>query len=197
MSYALKPDRPARTSLLAGVVAGLLAANVQADVTRQVNPDTGLVAWHSSGDTLDFELLQVLPDYVRAVFASRGLPAAVIDKVSSYCVFGTILKNTTDDPLGYRVADWSYQTPDGKRHTIKTKTDWVNEWQDMGLAFRWSMLPDEQTFEVDDWGQGFTTIPLQPGDRFALSYSWTRNGKVETRTIEEVECAPAEAPQID
>jgi hypothetical protein len=37
------------------------------------------------------ELIQVLPDYVRAVYASRGLPQTIIDSVSSYCVFGTIL----------------------------------------------------------------------------------------------------------
>ena len=169
----------------------------QAEINRQVSPDTGLVSWKSSGDALDFELLQVLPDYVRAVFTTRGLPKPLIDKVSSYCVFGTILRNTTDKPLNYRVADWRYITPDGKRHEIRTKSDWVAEWRDMGVAFRWSMLPDDQTFEVGDWGQGFTTIPLQPGDVFSLEYSWSQDGNIETRTIREVRCAPAEPPEID
>ncbi len=169
----------------------------RAEINRYVNPDTGLVSWKSPGDALDFELLQVLPDYVRAVFTTRGLPKPLIDKVSSYCVFGTILKNTTDRPLSYRVADWRYITPDGKRHELRTKSDWVAEWRDMGVAFRWSMLPDDQTFEVGDWGQGFTTIPLQPGDYFSLEYSWSQDGHTETRTIREVQCAPAEPPNVD
>jgi hypothetical protein len=164
-------------------------------ITEHVSPDTGLSSWKSAGDALDFELVQVLPDYVRAVYTSRGLPKAVVDKVSSYCVFGTILRTTTDRPLSYRVADWRYITPDGARHRIRTKSEWVSEWRDMGVAFRWSMLPDDQTFAVGDWGQGFTTIALQPGDRFALEYSWTQDDNTETRLIKGVRCAPVELPE--
>jgi hypothetical protein len=183
---------PAR--LFAGVWL-LLPLIACSSVVERTNPDTGLSSWKSGADALEFELVQVLPDYVRAVYTSRGLPKAVVDKVSSYCVFGTILHNRTETPLSYRVADWRYITPDGISHRIRTKTEWVNEWRDMGIAFRWSMLPDEQTFEVGDWGQGFTTIALEPGSRFTLEYSWTQDGKTETRTIKEVRCAPVEAPE--
>ena len=171
----------------------LLPAIVNSASIERVSPDTGLSYWKSEGDALEFELVQVLPDYVRAVYAARGLPAVVVDKVSSYCVFGTILHNRTDRPLSYKVADWRYVTPDGMSHRIRTKSEWVNEWHDMGIAFRWSMLPDDQTFEAGDWGQGFTTIGLQPGHQFVLEYSWTQDGKTETRAIKEVRCAPAKA----
>lgn len=190
-------SRRLRPLVAGALLGGLLPVTAPAEIARHVNPETGLLSWKSSGDALDFELLQVLPDYVRAVFSTRGLPKPVIDKVSSYCVFGTILRNATDRPLGYRVADWRYITADGARQVPRTKTEWVEEWQDMGVAFRWSMLPDDQVFEVGDWGQGFTTIPLQPGDRFTFTYSWTQDGQTETRTIEEVQCAPEEPPALD
>jgi hypothetical protein len=163
-------------------------------VEKHVNPDTGLFSWKSQGDALELEFLQVLPDYVRAVYSSRGLPREIVDKVSSYCVFGTILHNRSEGPLAYRVADWRYITPDGEHHGIRTKSEWVREWRDMGVAFRWSMLPDDQVFEIGDWGQGFTTIDLKPGSRFDLEYTWRVNDKTYSRTIEGVECAPAEAP---
>ena len=184
--------------LLARIFAGawlLLPAIVFSASVERVSPDTGLSSWKSEGDALEFELVQVLPDYVRASYAARGLPKVVVDKVSSYCVFGTILHNRTDRPLSYNVADWRYITPDGVSHRIRTKSEWVSEWQDLGIAFRWSMLPDDQTFEVGDWGQGFTTIALEPGSRFALGYSWSQDGKTETRTIKEVRCAPEELPE--
>jgi hypothetical protein len=187
----------ARLAMPARVFAALwlaLPMAASAALTEHINPDTGLSSWKAEGDALDFEFIQVLPDYVRAVYSSRGLPKAVVDKVSSYCVFGTILRNQTDKPLSYRVADWRYITPDGVRHPVRTKSEWVSEWRDMGIAFRWSMLPDDQTFAVGDWGQGFTTIALQPGSPFALEYSWTQDNKTETRLIKEVRCAPAEAP---
>ena len=184
-----------RARMIAGAWLLLPAIVIGASIER-VSPDTGLSSWKSEGDALEFELVQVLPDYVRASYAARGLPKVVVDKVSSYCVFGTILHNRTDKPLSYRVADWRYITADGVSHQIRTKSEWVSEWQDLGIAFRWSMLPDDQTFEVGDWGQGFTTIGLKPDNRFALEYSWMQGGKTETRTIKEVRCAPAEVPEL-
>ena len=180
--------------LAAGLVLLCQQALADGAIGKHVNPDTGLISWKSRGDALELELLQVLPDYVRAVYSSRGLPREIVDKVSGYCVFGTILHNRSEGPVAYRVADWRYITPDGERHRIRTKTEWVQEWRDMGVAFRWSMLPDDQTFEVGDWGQGFTTINLTPGSRFDLEYNWRVNDTTYTRTIEGVECAPAEAP---
>jgi len=185
-----------RLRLIRAAWLGLLCQQVLADgaVGKHVNPGTGLFSWKSQGDALELEFLQVLPDYVRAVYSSRGLPREIVDKVSGYCVFGTILHNRSEGPVAYRVADWRYITPDGERHRIRTKSEWVQEWRDMGVAFRWSMLPDDQTFEVGDWGQGFTTIGLAPGSRFDLEYTWRVNDTTYTRTIEGVECAPAEAP---
>jgi hypothetical protein len=169
---------------------------LQADAAaeQQVNPETGLLSWKAGGQAFAIELIQVLPDYVRAVYASRGLPRKIIDDVSSYCVFGTIIRNTTAAPLSYRVADWRYITLDGTRHPLKTKSEWVQEWRDMGVAFRWSMLADEQTFAEGDWVQGFTTVKLSPGSRFDLEYSWSQHGRQYVATIQGVRCAPAEAP---
>ena len=177
--------------LLAGLLFPLGACS---SVQQQVNPETGLSSWKTTGDALSLELVQVVPDYVRAVYSARGLPQEIVDAVSSYCVFGTILHNTTDQPLAYRVADWRYITPDGTRHRIKTKSEWVAEWREMGVAFRWSLLPDDQTYNVGDWGQGFSTIGLQPGERFDLEYSWHQGDTTVTRTIREVRCAPVQAP---
>jgi hypothetical protein len=178
----------------AGLVWLCQQALADSTIEKQVNPDTGLFSWKSQGDALELEFLQVLPDYVRAVYSSRGLPREIVDKVSSYCVFGTILHNRSEGAVAYSVADWRYITPDSERHRIRTKSEWVQEWRDMGVAFRWSMLPDDQVFEVGDWGQGFTTIGLKPGSRFDLEYTWRVNDTTYTRTIEGVECAPTEAP---
>ena len=87
-------------------------------VLHEVDPATGLASWKTPEQAFSLELIQILPDYVRAVYASRGLPRSVIDKVSSYCVFGTIVRNESDAPLAYRVADWRYRTPDGVEHRL-------------------------------------------------------------------------------
>ena len=162
---------------------------------EHVNPDTGLSSWKTDDPVFSMELIQVLPDYVRAVYASRGLPQTIIDKVSSYCVFGTILKNHSAVPLSYDVGKWRYVTPDGMTHKARTKTEWVQEWRDLGVAFRWSLLPEQQTYAVGDWGQGFTTVALPHGTLLDLHYSWEQEGVTHTGTIREVRCAPADIEQ--
>jgi len=160
------------------------------DVVHEVNPASGLSTWRVEGQAFSIELIQLLPDFVRAVFAAKGLPQDVIDAVSGYCAFGTIVRNQSDAPVSYNVADWRYVTADGVAHTGKTKSEWVSEWRDKGIAFRWTLLPESQTFQVGDWGQGFTTVRLPRGTRFDLHYSWSQQGETRTHTIKDMYCAP-------
>lgn len=159
-------------------------------VVRVVDPDSGLVTWRVEDPAFGIEFIQLLPDFVRAVFEAKGLPGAVIDAVSSYCVFGTIVRNRSAGPLSYDVADWRYVTAEGEAHTGKTKAEWVREWREQGIAFRWTLLPEAQTFQVGDWGQGFTTVKLPPGTRFDLHYGWSQGDERVSRVIEDMQCAP-------
>lgn len=173
--------------LLALVSATTAAAG---DVMHEVNPASGLSTWRVEGQDFSVEFIQLLPDFVRAVFASRGLPQDVINAISSYCTFGTIVRNKATAPLSYNVADWRYVTADGVAHVGKTKAEWVEEWRERGIAFRWTLLPEAQTFQVGDWGQGFTTVKLPPGTRFDLHYAWSQRGDTITHIIKDMRCAP-------
>jgi hypothetical protein len=156
---------------------------------------SGLLSWKATHPGFSLQFIQLLPDYVRAVYSARGLPADVVELMAGYCIFGTIIKNESDSPLSYRVSDWRYITADGQAHPIKTKTQWLEQWRDMGVAFRWSLLPDDQSFAPGDWSQGFTTLPLPPGATVKLRYRWTLKGKTHEATFEELRCAPAQAPR--
>ena len=166
------------------------------DVEQYQDPATGLLTWKTRQPGLSLQLIQLLPDYVTAVYSARGLPPSLVKTMASHCVFGTIIKNESDEQLSYRVADWRYVTDDGKtQQPIKTKSEWVKEWKDQGVSFRWSILPDDQTFEPGDWSQGFTTIPLPPDSSLKLIYTWRYQGENHKHTLEGLRCAPAQAPQ--
>lgn len=186
-------------SRLAGLIL-LLGCTVQApafagEVQVFTDDTSGLLSWKARQPGFSLQFIQLLPDYVRAVYSARGLPEEVVELMAGYCIFGTIIKNESDQPLSYRVADWRYLTGDGQAHPIKTKTEWLKQWQDMGVAFRWSLLPDDQTFAPGDWSQGFTTLPLPPGTPVALHYTWSQQGKTYEGTFEDLRCAPAKAPR--
>jgi len=159
------------------------------EVSPTKNPDTGMLSWLVDEPKVSLKLIQLLPDYVTAVFSSRGLPPQVVDTLKDYCVFGTIIKNKSSDTLAYRIADWRYVTPDGNEHALKTKTEWVKQWQVMGSPYRWLFLPDDQTFAIGDWSQGFTTLKLSPNSTFNLNYSWRYQGETHQRTLKNLRCA--------
>jgi hypothetical protein len=182
-------------AILALVLPVLLAgcgSTVNVSVVEEVNPASGLSRWYTEGQDFSLELIQLAPDFVRAVYEAKGLPKEVIKSVSSYCAFGTIIRNRAGVPLSYNVADWRYVTLDGKQHVARTKSEWVSEWREMGIAFRWTLLHESQTYQPGDWGQGFTTVKLPHGASFDLHYSWTQNDKTHTAIIKELSCAPAE-----
>ena len=166
--------------------ASAVSANTQGIVTQ--NPETGLKTWKKSDRGFSLELVQLLPEFVQATYSSRDLPPAIFTSMRGYCVFGTIARNETDAPLAYRVADWRYVTTDGKRHRLRTKSQWINVWKKLGADFSFSILPDDMTFEEGDWSQGFTTPKVAPGTRFDLIYSWRQHGKNHTGKLENLAC---------
>ncbi|VAW77326.1 hypothetical protein MNBD_GAMMA13-265 [hydrothermal vent metagenome] len=180
---------------LASTMSLCMALPLSAEVKIYTEGNSGLLAWKAQHPGFSLQFIQLLPDYVRAIYSARGLPKNVVEHMASYCVFGTIIKNESTSSLAYRVADWRYITRDGHAHPIKTKTQWLEEWQKLGVAFRWSLLPDDQRFAPGDWSQGFTTLPLSPGTTVDLQYSWTVDDKPHKATIEELRCAPETAPK--
>lgn len=164
-------------------------------VTIVTDPDTGTKSWKFAGNGLDIELIQVPPDFIRASYSARGLPASVSEAVATRCVFGTIVRNISHRPLSYRVADWRYMKADGVELPIKTKTEWLEEWHGMGVRFSWSILADDPTFAVGDWIQGFTTMAEPHGSRLSLKVVWSIEGERYEKVLPDLECAPA--PQDD
>lgn len=175
------------------LVAGCVqpAAAVEDGVTMSTDPDTGTKSWKFAGDGLDIELIQVPPDFIRASYSARGLPSSVSEAVATRCVFGTIVRNVSDRPLSYRVADWRYTNAEGVERPIKTKSEWLKEWHAMGVRFSWSILADDPTFAVGDWIQGFTTLAEPHGSRVSLKVVWSIEGKRYEKIMSNLECAPA------
>jgi len=155
------------------------------------DPETGVKSWKFTSDGLDIELVQVPPDFIRASYSARGLPASVSEAVATRCVFGTIVRNVSDKPLSYQVADWRYMKADGVELPIKTKSEWLEEWHAMGVRFSWSILADSPTFAVGDWIQGFTTLAAPHGSRVSLKIVWSIEGKRYAKVLPNLACAPA------
>ena len=178
------------------IVLLLLSPQVLANkVSVHKNEQSGLLTWTSVGEGFDLELIQLLPDFVRAIYSKHGFPDNEVERIAGYCLFGSIIKNTSQQPLSYRVADWRYREKNGREHPVKTKTEWLEEWRKAGITFSWTLLPDSGDFEVGDWQQGFTTIALPRNTEFDLIYSWQLDGVKHETTLPGLRCAPASLTQ--
>lgn len=166
-----------------------------ADVSVHQNEQTGLLTWTSEDEGFSIELIQLLPDFIRAVYSKHNFPKKEIERIASYCVFGSILKNTSKQQLSYKVSNWSYTDNHGNTHPVKTKTQWIKEWQKSGITFSWTLLPDDVIFEVGDWQQGFTTIELPRETSFNLNYTWALDGVAHTGALKNLRCAPENIEQ--
>jgi len=189
--YSVLPNPRICLFLLATLSA--VGAGGAAEVQLSTDVQTGLKSWSWKDEGLAIELLQVPPDFIRASYARRGLPEPIREAVASRCVFGTIIRNLSDQPLQYRVADWRYTPAGGMERRIKTKTEWLDEWHGMGVRFSWSILADDPTFAKGDWIQGFTTMAEPHGSRLDLKVVWHIEGKRYEKVLAGLECAPAPA----
>lgn len=173
------------------LLLSLSSASGFAEVRQSSDAQTGLKSWAWEDQALAIELLQVPPDFIRASYAGRGLPESIQEAVASRCVFGTIIRNLSDQPLHYRVAEWRYISADGVERKIKTKSEWLDEWHAMGVRFSWSILADDTTFSKGDWIQGFTTMAEPHGSRLDLKVVWHIEGNRYEQVLPGLECAPA------
>jgi len=179
------------------LISALLIINTfanAANVNVHENEETGLLTWTVEDEGFKIELIQLLPDFIRAIYAKHNFPKAEVERAAGYCVFGTILKNTSDKKLSYRVKDWRYRMSDSKGKTqmwpVKTKSQWLEEWRRVGIKFSWTILPDVGDFDVGDWQQGFTTIDLPRKSKFDLVFKWKLDGVEHTGVLENIECPP-------
>ena len=180
------------------LILALLSATATAKaakVTVHENTQTGLLTWSVEDEGFSIELIQLIPDFVRAIYAKHNFPKAEVERAASYCMFGTVLKNTSKQHMSYRVSSWSYREKRkdgsyGETRPVKTKTEWLEEWRKAGIVFSWTLLPDIGEFAVGDWQQGFTSIDLPREAEFELNYRWQLDGVEHEGVLKGLKCAP-------
>jgi hypothetical protein len=174
--------------------ATLLAAPVSAEVLTGEDPETGLRSWTWSHAGTSVQLLQLLPDQIRAFFLARGFEGEEVERIARACVFQTIFRNDGDRPVEYDLEDWSLLNR-GERRPLRTRERWDAEWQThpidepARIALRWALLPTVQGFEPGDYNWGMTSFGLPPGEPLDLRIVVRIAGEQITAQIPSVVCA--------
>jgi hypothetical protein len=185
---------------LAGVFGWASAGALAEDgVTRHsVAADTGLSTWEVDTRGVHLRLTQISPDQARAFMLGRGLDENSVEEFARTCVFMSVVRNDSKQPINYCLAEWRYAPKGKSAQLMLTKHDWLARWEPRKLAkparlaFEWSQLPVEQTFAPGDWNQGMTTFELPSGSSFDVHYRWWQAGNIHEGILQNVQC-PARA----
>ena len=173
----------------------LLPGNAAASVERGVDAETGLRSWVWREDGVVLHLVQRLPDQTRAFFQARGFTGAASDRIADACIFQTIFRNESEQPLSYSLDDWRVLHAD-ERGNMMTRERWDAAWREgeaseaARIALRWALLPTRQRFEPGDYNWGMSGFGLPPGAVFDLELVVRLGGERMTRTVDGIECAP-------
>ena len=180
----------------------LAAANnsiVIADITTGLDEQAQLPFWQWRSPHLQIRLVQRLPDQTRAYFVARGFTSQEAEKIAQSCVFQTIYKNTSTPEakltIQYDLTEWQV-TQNGKGSPIKTRETWRKEWQSQNvrqsaiIAFQWSLLPTQQSYQAADYNWGMMIFDLPPGSLFDLNLKWRENNVIQNASIPKIQCAP-------
>jgi hypothetical protein len=163
----------------------------------EADPRTGLLTWRLQEGALSLELNQLLPDQTRAFFQGRGFPAPSADELARACVFQVIASNpggvaaaASIDLRRWRIDAGHGPTP------LPVESTWQPRWATSGVprsarvAFRWALLPTEQTFHPGDQAWGMLPLGPAPGTTVDLTVVWDEDGTERTARLPAVQCSP-------
>jgi hypothetical protein len=184
---------------LAMTLATATVTTAWADSAPVADPATGLLSWRLREDALSVELNQLLPDQTRAFFQGRGFPAASADELARACVLQVIVSNTGDGVEAPFVAidlrRWRIDAGQGPV-PLPVEATWQPRWASAGVspparvAFRWALLPTEQTFGPGDHAWGMLPLGPAPGTTVDLTVVWDENGRERVTRVPAVQCSP-------
>jgi hypothetical protein len=114
-------------------------------------------------------------------------------------VFQVIVSNAGDEVEAPFVAidlrRWRIDAGQGPV-PLPVEATWQPRWASVGVspparvAFRWALLPTEQTFGPGDQAWGMLPLGPAPGTTVDLTVVWDENGRERVMRVPAVQCSP-------
>ena len=176
-----------------------LSGYVRGELLTGTDDVAQLPFWEWRSQTISVRLVQRLPDQSRAYFTARGFSKEHAEMIAQSCVFQTIYKNTARSGskhfIEYDLSEWKIITGE-KKYNLKMREQWMQQWEKLGVstkakvAFKWSLLPTQQSYKAQDYNWGMTLYGLPPASKFDLLMVWTENGVEKSVLMKNLQCAP-------
>lgn len=181
-------------------------ATVNAHFTSGMDEDSQLPFWEWRTDTVQFRLVQRLPDQSRAYFMDKGFSAKQSEEFAGSCVFQSIFRNLTDPGKGlvarYNLDEWTI-VQGGSTSRLRTREYWQQRLSTLNIpqagliALQWSLLPTRHRYYGGDYNWGMTMYGIGYDKLFDLNFTWYENDVKKTASFAGLKCAPDIHPETD
>ena len=167
-------------------------ALAQAESPNDALSEADILKWEGGG--ISVQVKPLARDPVQAFLLGRGFTSDEARAYASNCVFRVVLRYAADKPMSYDMHEWRIRTADGRTRPLKTREQWLQEWQSASLdaaarmGFEYSQLPTRQTLAKGDTVLGMSATALPPGSRFDLRLNWTVSGKRRNAVVKGIRC---------
>lgn len=150
-------------------------------------------------DGVEFSIAVRNADGIRAFYAARGFPRAMVEAIAQTCLVGVGIHNERSDTLWLELANWRFTDAEGREVKRISRQAWDARWEKMNAplaaraTFDWTQLPERRDLQPGEPVGGNVAVEAPSGEFRLTARFRTGSGEVLEIQMPGLRCPQTES----